>query len=129
MRPEPLGKATLLGYLGVLPNVSFNVANLKIPVKLLTMIFSLSKGQGDFEIVPKLLDPSQTNLLPNEDPIKISLSPDYGINFAVSLQNVTFKQRGLYTSQILCGAEVLFAESFVVGEGSGPPPPPLETSR
>lgn len=117
VRPEAGGrKATLVGFLGVLPNVEIYIADLKLPVRQIALLFMMNRG-GTTRVGLRIIDPNGTNILPPSYEAGIPVDAHEGSNLVVGLQGVSFPVPGKYSVQLIVENAAMYESTFQVFQG------------
>jgi len=120
LRPEFGGKASILGFFGVLPNVRLWVTDLKAPARQLVLLFTFSPQEIVLRIRPQITTPDRKRLIPEESAAMIQLFGEFPSNAAISLGGIAFPVPGKYTVELYVNDVLDFSESMQVFEGPAP---------
>jgi len=118
-RPESNGrKATLIGYLGVLPNVEVFVQDLTLPISRLTFLYSVQPSQGGPATLRyQILDPMNKHILPVDQSASMDFANLPGGNLIIGLQGLRLTVAGIYKTELFVDDELVHESSFSVREG------------
>jgi hypothetical protein len=116
VRVEQGGKATVLGFLGVLPHVEMFVAadeNLPETGTALTFLVATEGGDGAIKMFPRLLNPDGSTL--KEMPEKVvKFIAGRKHNMGITVAPIVFQNIGVHTFQLLMDGEEHYRTSFVI---------------
>ena len=121
LRPEVGGKSTIVGFVGVLPNVKIWIGNLDAPIPQLTFVFIFAPEKTHLQIRPQIISPEGKPILPIEHTATIELFDAYASNVVINMGGFSFPQAGEYTVQLYSDEAIIFSEKMTVQEGSAPP--------
>lgn len=135
VRPEADGKSTILGFLGISPDVELYLADFQSPVQRLAFLLISSwpsEGTGNFsaDLTVRISDeqgalifelPTTKATLPGESPTK-------RFNVGISVYGAKFTRPGKHYVTLLINGKQHFQGSFnVLPETSKSQPPSLKT--
>ena len=124
VRPEPRGKANILGFYGVLPHANMIVGEIGKPIPELMFLVGLRGPSDPFSLGARIISPDKSILasIEKEQAPKLSaLEPERGAMGGLGFALLSFPLEGLYTIQILINDKESHSTTFTVRQGSLPP--------
>ncbi len=117
IRPEPDGRSTIIGFYGIVPYVSIQVASVPVQVQLSAyLICEPPEEDGEFDINIEVSGPSGI-LLPRTV-AKVSMADkSKTLSCALNLQGMPVKEAGMYTLTVFNGDQLHSSNSFDVKVG------------
>ena len=116
VRVEQAGKATVLGFLGVLPYVEMHIAADENPPEsgtALTFLIATEGGDASAKLRPRVLDPNGSIL--KEMPEKVvKFTANRKHNIGILVAPIVFKNTGVHTFQLLIDGEEHYEASFTI---------------
>ena len=110
VRPEMDGRrATIVGYIGMLPFAEIYRASFESPMTRLCFLFTVETGEASFLLKARLLDPNGKDIL--DEPVSgtVTLYPKGPSNLAINFQDPFVKQPGRYTCELSADDEVFYS--------------------
>jgi hypothetical protein len=120
LRPEVNGKATILGFIGILPNARLWVGSLNTPASFFTLVFTFSPEAAVVRIRPQILDPHGRSIIPVESYAMLQLLEEYPSNVVINLAGLEFVSTGRHTVQLYVDDRLSYSESVMIYEGQPP---------
>jgi hypothetical protein len=113
IREEVGGKATIVGFGGVLPYVTVGIAG-QLPQVVDITLLLLAKGEGDASVDFEIIDPNGLVLVEQR-----ALHIDWDnseqiVSIATRFQGFPIKSEGKYTVRFLADSQEVFKSSFVI---------------
>jgi hypothetical protein len=118
VRPEEGGKASILGFLGIAPDVAVNVKSLAQPVTL-AFSFLTASGGGDgkpHQVEFEILDGSNKAVFPRHPMPSPIIAPAQGRNTVVVDLTTVYPSAGRYTINLYIDGPLHFNTSFALAE-------------
>jgi hypothetical protein len=119
VRPELGGKLTMLGFMGVCPNVDVGSPKLDQPL-VLSFVMSGGPGEGTFMATFDVIDVASDRVVAATGPLPCIALPDARNNFAPALFLV-FGSPGRYAARCLVDEREVYRAEFMVSERPFPP--------
>lgn len=117
VRPEPNGKANILGFYGVLPHVHILVAEIEKHVKGLVFLLGLKGPSDEVRLKASILNDDETPLIATpEQPFPLLPSDTSGLA-GFAFEGITFKKPGTFYFMVTVGAMVTFKQPFTIAIG------------
>lgn len=110
VRAEDSGKLTVLGLLGITPDVAFSVATFDQPVVLTFLLFG-GIGNGRFKVAVQVLDDSGHAPLPRTEPYEIDVQADKAARLIFGAPMV-FRKFGLHRLTLFVNGAKEYETSF-----------------
>lgn len=110
IREEAHGKAILIGFLGVLPQVSFAVTDLDSPSRL-ALMFIAGQGDGQYKMGCTVIGPAGDEVL-DVDGIDAEINPERTTTRLLFKLNRPLKRSGDFTVHLSANGERVFASEF-----------------
>jgi hypothetical protein len=116
VRQEVGGKATIVGFGGVLPHVTVGIPG--APPRNISMnLMILAKGEGRSSVDFEILDPHD-HLLADQRSVQIDWdNPDQIANIVAVFQNLSLACAGRYTVRLLADHKEAYKSSFLIQFG------------
>jgi len=120
VRQEVGRKQTLLGFFGVLPNVSILVPDFDKPIPRLCLLFITDPADGKFHIESEIVDESGKRVihLPAAEIAMRARKVSKRVNLGLTVQFPQFSGPGLHELRLIADGEIVYRSSFEVGKGS-----------
>jgi hypothetical protein len=115
VRPEVLGKYTLLGLLGLAPDVQINIANFALPVTL-CFVFLGGEGSGSFHVAMRVTTPSGATL-PGLSEGDGELAPGKPTSVVFMQFQDVLPGPGRYTVVLAANGQDVYRTGFVLAQG------------
>jgi hypothetical protein len=113
IREEVGGKATIVGFGGVLPYVAVGIAG-QLPQAVDITLLILAKGEGDASVDFEIIDPNGL-LLAEQRSLRIDWdNSEQVVSIAMRFQGLPLKYEGKYTVRFLADSREVFKSSFVI---------------
>jgi len=129
VRVEERGKATLLGFYGISPDVTILLPVFPAPLAQLAFYLLGGQGQGDFDISTRLVD--EAGAVVTETPMAhVVIAPPAGeiyINLNIQLTGVILPHAGTYRFSLIVNGEEHSSATFRVRQQAPPAVPPMAT--
>jgi hypothetical protein len=120
VRPETMGKFSVLGYFGVAPHVHVQIQNFALPIGL-SFVFAGGPGSGHFQIVMRITSPAGANF--DAPPIEGDLVAQATFtNIFMGFQGV-LPGPGDYTVTLLVNGAQQFQTRLTLDQMNPPPGP------
>jgi hypothetical protein len=120
VRPEPNGKANILGFYGVLPDAAIQVGELGKPVETLMFLMGMSGDSPAFSVTANILNPDGSILVPSKPAAAVNFpelkSPLRGLG-GLLFQKVIFTHPGAHVLQVFVEGREAYKRSFLIGVG------------
>src|SRR4051794_20593394 len=95
LRPEPFGKASVLGFLGVVPYVKVGVSDFQQHINQVLFIFSVTDVEGPVNVRMELIDPDGKQFQSMEQE-KVPVQKDSYNNIGLGMRNLKLPKAGGY---------------------------------
>ena len=120
VHPEGNGKMSLLGFYGILPNVSIYIQYLDRPVAMLIFLFTFSEGIGEQSFSGRLTNESGLEIMKTPGDVKVLFQAGAQVSLGMGFQNVVFKKAGSYTVELINAGRAVHSATFKVFPGPIP---------
>lgn len=118
VRPEPMGKFSVLGYYGLTPYARVGVSNFSLPL-LLCFVFAGGQGSGHFRIELRITAPNGASF--EAQPAEGDLSAHSTLSNIFMGFNGILPGPGEYTVSLLVDGAPYFQTQFALERMSTPP--------
>ena len=113
LRPELNGKATIVGFGGILPIPKIAVSGGKT-IPQLTFVFVLEPGASSSEVVMQITGPDGNTMTKSPNAGPINIGPTSAMNLAITTRNVRFANEGDYTIRLTSEGREVFVTALSV---------------
>jgi len=118
VRPEIGGKATILGFYGLIPGVEIKVRDLAQPIGPICFLIYCEPGTGNFSVLPQLITAEGSILVAPDKPGDISLNdPTKRAGLAFGFGPLVFPKAGTYSFVLRVQGQEHFRAPFKVELG------------
>jgi hypothetical protein len=116
-RPEPLGKANILGFYGVLPHAALLV-NLKAPKPVQSLVFLLGvSGESQaFSLSASILNPDGSPLAVGNSAEFPPIEGDGSALCGLGFNGVPFVEKGAYPLQVFVNGQEAYKQTFTIDQ-------------
>jgi hypothetical protein len=114
VRPEPSGKLSVLGFFGILPNVSIGLFRLDQPT-ILTFLFSGTFSAGTFALSFAVIDPENNRVIASTDSELTAAEGTVALPWGMVF---TFGRPGTFIVQCTVDSVEQFRDSFRITQGT-----------
>jgi hypothetical protein len=117
-RPELGGKSTILGFLGIAPNVDIRVQDVGLPLGGITFFFVGGAGEGSGTLALEITDWSGKPTI-SVPPQPVNVTRAERVNFPFVLSGlIKFPHAGRYVIRLLKDGNQIFKDTFLFSQGS-----------
>lgn len=114
VRPEPNGKANILGFYGVLPDASVLLSEINKPLQGLVFVTAARGPSDEVLLRGEILNPDETILISTKDEPFPGVAENQGAIAAFAFGLITFPQIGQYYLQVVINGETHYRQPFQV---------------
>lgn len=121
VRPEPNGKANILGFYGVLPFATISVSKFGVTMSAIMFVVGLSGPADEFLLRANISDPDGLQLDIGGEQAVIKLPPiaaNHGSLAGLGFMGLSFKKEGIYKIDLIVNDTKSFQSSFNLKQGS-----------